>query len=48
MSTDLLSGVHTVVALGSAIVLAAGVLVATGLRGTRASGAVEAEAVGLR
>ncbi|MCX5557605.1 MFS transporter [Streptomyces sp. NBC_00038] len=50
-STDLLSGVHTVLSLDAAILLVAAVLVAAGLRrsgrpGT--SGAVEAEAVGLR
>ncbi|MGR6970307.1 MFS transporter [Streptomyces cynarae] len=49
-STDLLSGVHTVIALDAAIVLAAAALVALGLRTRRAggSGAVEAEAVGAR
>jgi MFS family permease len=49
-STDLLSGVRTVIALDAAIVLTAVVLVALGLRTRRAggSGAVEAEAVGAR
>ncbi|WP_369246493.1 MFS transporter [Streptomyces sp. R41] len=50
-SDDLLSGVHTVLALDAAIVLAAAVLVAVGLgrRGPKAgSGSVEAEALGLR
>ncbi|MFJ8360098.1 MFS transporter [Streptomyces sp. NPDC093984] len=49
-STDLLSGVHTVIALDAVIVLVAAVLVALGLRTRRASGsgAVEAEAVGAR
>ncbi|MFD6307899.1 MFS transporter, partial [Streptomyces sp. NPDC060223] len=47
-STDLLSGVHTVLYLDTGILLLAAVLVATGLRRPRASGAVEAEAVGLR
>jgi len=48
-STDLLSGVHTVLALDAAIVLAAAVLVALGLRSRQpASGPVEAEAVGSR
>ncbi|MFE9442670.1 MFS transporter [Streptomyces sp. NPDC006602] len=48
-SSDLMSGVHTVLALDAAIVLAAAVLVALGLRGGRSgSGAVEAEAVGAR
>ncbi|MFE9764409.1 MFS transporter [Streptomyces sp. NPDC005808] len=47
-STDLLSGVHTVLYLDTAIVLVAAVLVATGLRRPRTSGAVEAEALGLR
>ncbi|WP_329547652.1 MFS transporter [Streptomyces sp. NBC_01356] len=49
-STDLLSGVHTVLSLDAAILLVAAVLVAAGLRRGRpgASGAVEAEAVGLR
>lgn len=45
-SDDLLSGVHTVLALDTVIVLAAAVLVATGLRVR--SGAVEAEPVGAR
>jgi MFS family permease len=45
-SDDLLSGVHTVLALDTVIVLAAAVLVAVGLR-TR-SGAVEAEPLGAR
>ncbi|MFL5998059.1 MAG: MFS transporter [Streptomyces sp.] len=45
-SDDLLSGVHTVLALDAVIVLAAAVLVATGLRVR--SGAVEAEPVGAR
>jgi len=49
-STDLLSGVHTVLALDAAIVLVAAAVVAVGLRRSRpaASGAVEAEAVGPR
>ncbi|WP_329340814.1 MFS transporter [Streptomyces sp. NBC_01352] len=48
-SSDLMSGVHTVLALDAAIVLAAAVLVAAGLRVRRGgSGAVEAEAVGAR
>ncbi|MFD4623440.1 MFS transporter [Streptomyces sp. NPDC058475] len=50
-SDDLLSGVHTVLALDATIVLAAAVLVAVGLgrRGPKAgSGPVEAEALGLR
>ncbi|MFD9331530.1 MFS transporter [Streptomyces sp. NPDC060065] len=49
-STDLLSGVHTVLSLDAAILLVAAVLVAAGLRRGRPgkSGAVEAEAVGLR
>jgi MFS family permease len=48
-STDLLTGVHTVLALDAAIVLATAALVALGLRGRRAlSGAVEAEPVGAR
>ncbi|WP_371597909.1 MFS transporter [Streptomyces sp. NBC_00564] len=49
-STDLLSGVHTVLSLDAAILLVAAVLVAAGLRRGRpgTSGAVEAEAVGLR
>ncbi|MFG3245413.1 MFS transporter [Streptomyces sp. NPDC048187] len=48
-ATDLRSGVHTVLLLDAAIVLAAAVLVAVGLRGARAgSGAVEAEPVGAR
>ncbi|MER6715647.1 MFS transporter [Streptomyces sp. NPDC000877] len=48
-SGDLLSGVHTVLALDAAIVLAAAVLVAVGLRPRKsASGAVEAEALGAR
>jgi MFS family permease len=48
-SDDLLSGVHTVLALDAAIVLVAAVLVAVGLRVRRGgSGAVEAEAVGTR
>ncbi|MEU7402301.1 MFS transporter [Streptomyces sp. NPDC044948] len=43
-ATDLRSGVHTVLLLDAAIVLAAAVLVAVGLRAARtASGAVEAE-----
>jgi predicted MFS family arabinose efflux permease len=45
-SDDLKSGVHTVLALDTVIVLAAAVLVAVGLR-TR-SGAVEAEPLGAR
>ncbi|WP_406215852.1 MFS transporter [Streptomyces canus] len=45
-SDDLLSGVHTVLALDTVIVLAAAVLVATGLRVR--SGAVEAKPVGAR
>ncbi|MGW1210617.1 MFS transporter [Streptomyces sp. NPDC002499] len=45
-SDDLLSGVHTVLAIDSVIVLAAAALVALGLR-TR-SGAVEAEPLGAR
>ncbi|WP_055612358.1 MFS transporter [Streptomyces phaeochromogenes] len=44
---NLLSGVHTVVALDAAIVLGAAVLVAIGL-GRRPSGAVEPEPLGLR
>ncbi|WP_210589572.1 MFS transporter [Streptomyces sp. GESEQ-35] len=44
-SSDLMSGVHTVVAIDAAIVLAAAVLVALGLR---VSGAVEAKPVGAR
>ncbi|MFE9097745.1 MFS transporter [Streptomyces sp. NPDC007264] len=48
-STDLLSGVRTVLGLDAAIVLAAAVLVALGLRsGREGSGAVEAEPVGSR
>ncbi|WP_217170031.1 MFS transporter [Streptomyces sp. AC512_CC834] len=48
-STDLMSGVHTVLILDAAIVLAAAVLVAVGLRVTRAgSGTVEAETVRAR
>ncbi|WP_405661206.1 MFS transporter [Streptomyces sp. NBC_00079] len=52
-SDDLLSGVHTVLAIDAAVVLAAAVLVGLGLRerkasGTNASGAVEAEPVGAR
>ncbi|WP_411150833.1 MFS transporter [Streptomyces sp. A30] len=48
-SSDLMSGVHTVLALDAAIVLAAAVLVAAGLRVRRGgSGTVEAEAVGAR
>ncbi|MCX4700850.1 MFS transporter [Streptomyces sp. NBC_01373] len=48
-SSDLMSGVHTVLALDAAIVLASAVLVAAGLRVRRGgSGAVEAEAVGAR
>lgn len=49
-STDLLAGVHTVLSLDAAILLVAAVLVAAGLRRGRpgTSGAVEAEAVGLR
>ncbi|MFJ2826715.1 MFS transporter [Streptomyces sp. NPDC087263] len=49
-STDLLSGVHTVLTLDTGILLVAAVLVGVGLRRSRpeASGAVEAEAVGLR
>ncbi|GGL68938.1 MFS transporter [Streptomyces fumigatiscleroticus] len=48
-SKDLLSGVHTVLVLDTAIVLGAAVLVAVGLRGRgKGSGAVEAEAVGAR
>ncbi|MDQ1045440.1 MFS transporter [Streptomyces sp. V4I2] len=48
-SSDLMSGVHTVLALDAAIVLAAAALVAVGLRvGRGGSGAVEAEAVGAR
>jgi MFS family permease len=48
-STDLLTGVHTVLALDAAIVLATAALVALGLRGRRAlSGTVEAEPVGAR
>lgn len=44
-ATDLPSGVHTVLVLDAAIVLAAAVLVAVGLRSNRpaGSGAVEAE-----
>jgi predicted MFS family arabinose efflux permease len=45
-SSDLLAGVHTVLALDAAIVLAAAVLVATGL-GRDRSRPVEAEALGL-
>ncbi|MER6165309.1 MFS transporter [Streptomyces violaceorubidus] len=46
---DLRSGVHTVLVLDAAIVLAAAVLVAVGLRVARAgSGTVEAEPVGAR
>ncbi|MGC0403456.1 MFS family permease [Streptomyces sp. SAI-126] len=45
-SDDLLSGVHTVLALDTALVLAAAVLVAVGLRVR--SGAVEAEPLGAR
>ncbi|WP_369236907.1 MFS transporter [Streptomyces sp. R21] len=47
-SSDLLSGVHTVLALDAGIVLVAAVLVAVGLGRRKASGAVEAEALGLR
>ncbi|MFI5688538.1 MFS transporter [Streptomyces sp. NPDC051636] len=47
-SDDLMSGVHTVLGLDAAIVLAAAVLVGLGLRGRKASGAAEAEAVGAR
>jgi MFS family permease len=48
-SSDLLSGVHTVLTLDAAIVLVAAVLVALGLRTGRAgSGTVEAEPVGAR
>ncbi|MFF4207905.1 MFS transporter [Streptomyces sp. NPDC001796] len=49
-STDLLSGLHTVIALDAAIVLVAAVLLALGLRTRPAggSGPVEAEAVGAR
>ncbi|MFJ9672703.1 MFS transporter [Streptomyces sp. NPDC101221] len=49
-ATDLRSGVHTVLVLDAAIVLAAAVLVAAGLRTDRAagSGAVEAEPLGTR
>ncbi|POX53236.1 MFS transporter [Streptomyces sp. Ru72] len=49
-STDLLSGLHTVIALDAAIVLATAALLALGLRTRRAggSGPVEAEAVGAR
>ncbi|MFD8426016.1 MULTISPECIES: MFS transporter [Streptomyces] len=49
-ATDLRSGVHTVLVLDAAIVLAAAVLVAVGLRVNRpaGSGAVEAEPVGAR
>lgn len=46
-SSDLLAGVHTVLALDAAIVLTAAVLVATGL-GRDRSRSVEAEALGLR
>ncbi|WP_405831785.1 MFS transporter [Streptomyces sp. NBC_01176] len=46
-SSDLLAGVHTVLALDAVIVLAAAVLVAAGLR-RGGSGAVEPEALGLR
>jgi MFS family permease len=46
-SGDLLSGVHTVLALDAAFVLAAAVLVGAGLR-RAGSGAVETEAVGSR
>jgi MFS family permease len=46
-SSDLLAGVHTVLALDAVIVLAAAVLVATGL-GLDRSRPVEAEALGLR
>ncbi|MEU4979382.1 MFS transporter [Streptomyces sp. NPDC021969] len=48
-ATDLASGVRTVLVLDAAIVLAAAVLVAVGLRVARTgSGAVEAETVGAR
>ncbi|MEV0633732.1 MFS transporter [Streptomyces sp. NPDC050619] len=48
-SSDLMSGVHTVLAIDAVIVLATAVLVGAGLRTWRAgSGAVEAEAVGSR
>ncbi|MCL6733600.1 MFS transporter [Streptomyces neyagawaensis] len=48
-SGDLLAGVHLVLALDTAIVLAAAVLVAVGLRvGRGASGAVEAQPLGSR
>ncbi|CAM5256347.1 MFS transporter OS=Streptomyces tendae OX=1932 GN=GUR47_09720 PE=4 SV=1 [Streptomyces tendae] len=48
-ATDLRSGVHTVLVLDAAIVLAAAVLIAVGLRVARAgSGTVEAEPVGAR
>ncbi|MEU7058573.1 MFS transporter [Streptomyces sp. NPDC046197] len=48
-STNLLSGVHTVMALDALIVLAAAVLVGLGLRRPRrGSGAVEAEPLGAR
>lgn len=46
-SDDLMSGVHTVLALDSAIVLAAAALIAVGLR-RRVSGTVEAEPLGAR
>jgi MFS family permease len=46
-SSDLLAGVHTVLALDAVIVLAAAVLVAAGL-GRDRSRPVEAEALGLR
>lgn len=49
-STDLMSGVRTVLALDTAIVLAAAVLVGAGLRTRRTagSGTVEAEPLGTR
>lgn len=52
-STDLMKGLHTVLAVDTAIVLAAAVLVALGLRGRgtaaeAVSGAVEAEPLGAR
>ncbi|MER5832536.1 MFS transporter [Streptomyces sp. NPDC002130] len=52
-SSDLLTGLHTVLAVETAIVLAAAVLVAVGLRGRKTdaetvSGAVESEALGAR
>lgn len=47
-SGDLLSGVRTVIAIDAAVVLAAAVLIALGLRGRRASGTVEAKALGAR